>query len=122
MKLRFDSQSIRLRVRKSDVEKLTQEHFVEEVVHFPTASLVFRLEISPTNADIACEFYDGNIVVRLPALQASEWILSENVGIYGSLPTAQKDVVLAVLVEKDFPCRHNSAADNADTYEELSKS
>ncbi len=121
MKLQFDQQSLRLRVRKSDIEKLSKDGFIEENVHFPQGILVYRLEITANTQPLSAEIDAHNIRVLIPANKAAEWINSENVGIYGSLPTAVEKKMLEILIEKDFPCKHGSTADNADSFEELSQ-
>lgn len=122
MKLRFDHQSIRLRVRKSDVEKLSREGFIQETVYFPGSRLVYRLETDAHIGEIMASMDGTALVVRIPAQQAEAWITSETVGVYATLYTGVSEHPLNVMVEKDFPCRHNSAADNADTFVELSES
>jgi len=121
MKLRFDHQSLRLRVKKSDIERLSKDGFIEENVHFPQGILVYRLETTLHTDALSAEINAHNITVLIPADKAAEWINSENVGIYGSLPTTVEKKMLEILIEKDFPCKHGSTADNADSFEELSK-
>jgi hypothetical protein len=120
MKLRFDHQSIRLRLRKSDVEKLTQERFIVETVQFPTGSLVYRLELSDAAETILAMIRENTITVSLPAQQAMAWAETETVGIYATFAIDQENS-LDLIIEKDFPCKHDSKEENADTFEELSK-
>ena len=120
MKLRFDHQSIRLRLRKSDVEKLTQERFIAETVQFPTGSLVYRLELSDAAETILAMIRENTITVSLPAQQAMAWAETETVGIYATFAIDQENS-LDLIIEKDFPCKHDSKEENADTFEELSK-
>lgn len=122
MKLRFDQHSIRIRVRKSDIEKLVQEGFIQETVQFPQGALVYRLNISRAEINISSSISNNTIVVNLPAGQAGAWINSDTVGLYATLATEMEGVTLDVLIEKDFPCRHNNPEDNADTFGELSNS
>ena len=120
MKLRFDHQSIRLRLRKSDVEKLTQERFIVETVQFPTGSLVYRLELSDAAETILAMIRENTITVSLPAQQAMAWAETEIVGIYATFAIDQ-EISLNLIIEKDFPCKHDSEEGIADTFEELSK-
>lgn len=46
MKLRFDQQSVRFRLKKSDVDVLADKGAVEETIHFPQQILTYRLEIN----------------------------------------------------------------------------
>ena len=120
MKLRFDHQSLRLRVRKSDLAKLSQTGFIEETVQFPMGILVYRLETNSAIEAISAEIVQGAIRVQIPASEAAQWINSENVGIYASLTIPSSKKMLEFLLEKDFPCKHGSTADNADSFDELS--
>ena len=122
MKLRLDSQSIRFRVRKSDMETLADKGFIEETLHFPERHLVYRLEIKPQTEVVSAAIQDDAIIVSIPENQAKSWIDSEEAGIYATLSTRYEKKILEILIEKDFPCKHGSTADNADTFEELSKS
>ena len=90
-------------------------------MRFPTGLLVYRLEISPEAAAVSAAISEQTITVCIPKTQAVAWINSEEVGIYASLPIVQAKNLIEILIEKDFPCKHGSMADNADTFEELSK-
>ena len=122
MKLRLDSQSIRFRVRKSDTETLAKKGFIEEILHFPRHHFTYRLDISPQDQVIKARASDQSIIVSIPESQAKSWIFSEEVGIYATISTGNEKKILKILIEKDFPCKHRSTADNEDTFEELSKS
>ena len=122
MKLRFDHQSIRLRVRKSDVETLSRTGFIEETILFPQGKLSYRLEIDATTQAVSTEMLQDTITVKIPKNQALSWINTEEVGIYATIPSFVPKILLEILIEKDFPCKHGSTADNADSFEELSKS
>ena len=120
MKLRFDHQSIRLRVRKSDLEQLSKAGLVEETVHFPHGSLVYRLQVSEAAEAVSANIQANTITVSLPTHQAHVWINSEEVGVYTSLALSGEAPLLQILVEKDFPCKHGTKEDNADAFGELS--
>ncbi len=113
MKFRCISNSIRFRVRKSDLETLQARGFVEEAVHFGSgASFRFRVEWSEVPA-LEARFEEGCISVLLPGEQAREWIASEEVAIEQTVGGLQ------ILLEKDFPCRHTSESNREDTFYEL---
>jgi hypothetical protein len=113
MKFRCISNSIRFRVRKSDLEMLQARGFVEEAVHFASgACFRFRLEWSQAPV-LEASFEEGCISVLLPGEQAREWIASEAVAIEQHIGELQ------ILIEKDFPCRHTSESNREDTFHEL---
>ncbi|MCB0523440.1 MAG: hypothetical protein H6576_09550 [Lewinellaceae bacterium] len=120
MKLRFDQQSVRFRLKKSDVDVLADKGAVEETIHFPQQILTYRLEINKVVQSISAFFANNHLIVRIPPEQALQWINTNEVGIYASVSWPEAEKILEILIEKDFPCKHGSETDNADTFDELS--
>jgi Family of unknown function (DUF7009) len=102
MKLRFHSDSLRLRLSQSEVARLSEEGRIEDTVHFaPGQILSYILESGPEPSILAT--YSANrIRVVLPAAKARRWIESDEPGVEGSAGR------LRVLIEKDFQCLHPS--------------
>lgn len=118
MKLRCVENSLRLRLRKSEVEELARNKSIKVEIGFPSGSLLaYELRIFPSSP-ISALFDSGLISIRLPEQQAMEWIQSEQVGISQEidLPDGKQ---LSILIEKDFPCKDRPEEDKADTFEEL---
>lgn len=118
MKLRCTENSIRLRLRKSDIEVLKTDSRVSEKIHFgPNNKFQFELTIAEIVLPNAL-FEAGKIQVQLPKKQAEQWINSQEVGIeYTKL--LDKHNSLHLLVEKDFPCKDRIDEDKSDTFQEL---
>ncbi len=118
MKLRIRGDSIRLRLKRREVEQLAAGTSIVEETHFPAAVLTYRLDVSDGN-DFAASFGDGNLVVSVPKPRVLDWAGSDEVSLFAEqkLPGAG---ALSVLVEKDFSClapdHYRDAADDADTY------
>lgn len=117
MKLRFDHQSLRLRVRRSDLEKLKTNHTIEETVQFPQGTLCYRLSVDPQATGVSASVSAQEILVVVPEQQALAWMNSDEVGIYEQLAVGTE--TLKIILEKDFPCRHVDTDDLADTFTEL---
>jgi hypothetical protein len=118
MKLRCIDNSIRLRLKRSDVDTLAKEKYLSISVGFPGgAFLKYELRIASVKS-IEAIFNNGLISIRLPENKAMEWITSEEVGMDKEieLPDGQ---ILSILVEKDFPCKNRPDEDKADTFQEL---
>lgn len=112
MKLRCTENSLRLRVRKSDVEQLQNEGFIQESVTFGVDQIMrYQLLISDVK-ELSATFENGLILVQIPEIEAAQWINSGQVGL-------ERKGTLHILIEKDFPCRHTSTEDKEDTYYEL---
>ncbi|MEM7373615.1 MAG: hypothetical protein AAF587_33635 [Bacteroidota bacterium] len=119
MKLRCTQNSIRIRVRKSDLHSLAQEKVIREHVHIGKDE-VFWFELAITdNADIDVRFQGGGLRVMLPVEQAAAWMESQQVGMEYARPVEGEEV-LHVLIEKDFPCLDRENEDKSDTFFELS--
>lgn len=116
MKLRFEKNSIRFRVRKSDLELLNQQGFVQESVQFPGNVFMFQLRVS-SEVEPAAEFSGNSITASIPAGMATAWMNTGEVGIYHVQHIDNQ--TLEIIIEKDFPCKDRSEEDRSDTFVEL---
>ncbi len=119
MKIRTTHNSIRYRLRKSEIDTLKSGGKIEETISFPGGhDLKSMLHINDviTNCEAA---FDGNsIKISLPTDLANEWFNTNQVSIeqYLDLPN---DDQLHILIEKDFPCLDRPNEDKSDTFWEL---
>jgi hypothetical protein len=115
MKLRLEGNSIRLRVRKSDLIKLQTEGSIKEGLIFPN-SLHFNYQlITDKNAEtIDAQLSTDAMTVSIPLSIATNWLNSDAVGIEHTLSSG-----LFILIEKDFPCTDRPWEDTSDTFFEL---
>jgi hypothetical protein len=119
MNLRFSQNSIRVRVRKPDIEALRQEQTTSETVNLPGVdALLFSLE-TQERQDIGVVFEKGRFRILLPGAAAATWMDTEQVSMEASLDTPGGP--LKVSVEKDFPCQHQPTDNPEDTFKELVK-
>lgn len=119
MKLRTTHNSIRIRVRKSELLTLQKEHRIEESIRFPSSALFkFAVEISNNIEHIQASLDNHNLVLSIPHQEAAQWINSNQVGIEANLKLDDKEQ-LHLLIEKDFPCLDRENEDKSDTFWEL---
>jgi len=118
MKLRIRGDSIRMRLKRGEVDQIAAGASIVEETHFPNTVLTFRLDISE-NDDASASFNNGALVVSLPKSTVLDWAGSDEV----SLVAEQKlsgEGSLSLLVEKDFSClepgHHRDCEDDADTF------
>jgi len=110
MKLRFNDNTLRLRLSQSDVARLAETGGVEETVTFGQDQVLrYKLESSQLAGPDA-SFEGGLIRVRLPEEQVKHWIESDETGI------EESSGPLKVLVEKDFQCLHRATELEADAF------
>ncbi len=110
MKLRLRHNSIRLRLTRSEVDRLQHSGQVQETVEFPKTPFVFSLESASDVETISASFADGRLSVSVPLEQSRAWAATEEVGIEAEFQG------LSILIEKDWPCLHPSATEDADTF------
>ncbi|HNP21899.1 MAG TPA: hypothetical protein PKM63_13905 [Panacibacter sp.] len=116
MKVRIDKNSIRYRLRKSDIEKLQHKNAVKRSISFPGAALTFELRITNTQEPTAT-FSGNSVMVGIPAGIASTWMTTDEVGIYHTVQFG--DEKLKMSIEKDFPSKDRTDEDKSDTFAEL---
>ena len=107
MKVRFQGNSVRFRLKQSEVAALAEGRAIEDHCELPVTPLRFRIQPGvPTFTDVPGFLL---LTAEEPVLRA--WALSDEVGItipYGNLH---------VLVEKDFHCLDASdPAENEDSF------
>lgn len=119
MKLRCTHNSIRIRVRKSDLKHLETNERVEESISFaPGVKLSFSITIDRNINSVTARFSNGNVSIALPMEIATFWIKTDEVGIEFH-QKLRGDESLHILLEKDFPCGDREGEDKADTFWEL---
>ncbi len=119
MKIRCETNSIRLRLRKSELVQLRAEKWLEAAVHFPNRqAFVWELILHDSSPDIDAHFAEGRIQVRVPEAIALPWIESDTVSLERFLPLSDGHV-LHILIEKDFPCKDRPDEDKTDFFTEL---
>lgn len=110
MKLRFQANTLRLRLSQSEVARLAETGCVEDTVTFaPGQTLSYVIESGPVVA-VGATFEGNRIRVALPAAVAKSWIESDHTGVEGESAT------LRVLIEKDFQCLHRASEEDADAF------
>ena len=119
MKLRCTTDSIRIRIRRSELDQFNQKGKVADAVRFPDGqTLHFSLEQAAVD-HLKADFTDGHIRVMIPKASAKTWGTTEQVGLEETLQSPGSSSGLHLLIEKDFPCLHRTHEDKADTFTEL---
>jgi hypothetical protein len=116
MKLRIHANSLRLRLSRSDVERLQQTGICTESLRFGSGSqLDYALEVSSEIKIAEASYSHDCIRVLLPPDIAEAWAASSEV----SLSITHSDgEAPSVLIEKDFQCLHPDQENftEADTF------
>ena len=113
MKLRIRGDSVRLRLKKSEVDTIGAGQSDVEQTRFPGSVLTYRLDVTDDES-LSAGFSQGELAIRLPRAAAANWAGSDEVSLFGDAGD------LSILVEKDFEClspgHHRPDEDDEDTY------
>jgi len=119
MKLRTTHNSIRIRVRKSELTRLQAEGRVEESIRFlNNVVFKFALLIEDIDSDLNANLEQNYLKLSIAKARAKQWITTNEVGIETYIALANGEQ-LHLLVEKDFPCLDRANEDKSDTFWEL---
>ena len=110
MKLRMNESSVRLRLRRSEVEQFAREASIESATPFPDGrTLRVRLIAADVNGPLVS--FTGEVLeVSVPKAASVEWTSSAKVEIFG------RHGSLEILVEKDFRRTSLPSPDDEDRY------
>jgi hypothetical protein len=118
MKVRIKGDSLRLRVSRSEVERILEGDCLEETIHFAPeacARFTYALQHDRLVGKPTVEYTENRAAVLIPADQAKAWGISDQVGIAADIDLGTAGS-LALLIEKDFACLDRSDEDNHDTF------
>ncbi len=118
MKLRIRGDTIRLRLKRGEVDRIAAGNSIVEETHFPNSVLTYRLDVCD-NKDITASFDNGSLVISLPKSKALDWAIADDVSLHAE-QTLSNTGPLSVLIEKDFSClepgHHRDGEDDEDTF------
>ena len=118
MKLRLQSNSVRLRLKRGEVDQLVKNGRVEEKITFGSERgdfFHYVLESSSTLEIPRAILKSKEVLVQIPSESVARWASSDEVGIE-AIQAAGNDVELQVLIEKDFACLNGTDEQNIDTF------
>ena len=118
MKLRICGDSVRLRLKRGEVDQLAAGTSIVQQTHFPGAVLTYRLDVSE-NSGISATFDNGSLVISLPKSKVLDWASSDEVSLHAEQELSGSGA-LSLLIEKDFKCLepgpHRDCEDDEDTF------
>jgi hypothetical protein len=118
VKLRLQFNSIRFRLKRSEVEQFAQTGRLEEEIFLGTGSdEIFRYVLESTGAvsTTRAVLTPRTVIVQVPLEAVMRWASSDQIGIEGEQPVAHQ-ANLRILIEKDFACIDGTDEGNADTF------
>ncbi len=117
MKLRIRENTIRLRLKRGEVDRIACSLCVVERTILPDSVFTYRLDVVEGDV-LSASFSDGALAIRFPRESAVRWATTDQVSFLAEQETAVG--TLQVLIEKDFACLapgdHRSCEDDTDTF------
>ena len=120
MKLRIKGNSLRLRLSKTEVEKLAVANYLEELTSFGNNTFVYALQIKDHGDELSADFDGSKITVFIPEVLIKDWAVNNVVGFNATMKVSDAEY-LSILVEKDFKCIDEATGDQQDNYENPNK-
>ena len=116
MKLRIKGNSIRFRLTQSEVKIVEQTGSVRDQINFPNGfSLIYEIKAESGIENLEPVYDENKITLKVSLSEISEWALSDEVTISGSLELPD-DENLTILIEKDFKCLSPRDEDESDMF------
>ena len=119
MKLRIKGNSLRIRLTKTDVNKLAEAGYLEEQTWFPNNQFIYALQRTDA-AVLSATFESNKIKMFVPSSFVKDWPGNDVVGLDAKV-TLPGNKSLYLLIEKDFMCLDETNEDQHDNYENPNK-
>lgn len=117
MKIRIKGNSIRLRLSRTEVEKLATEGLIDETTEFNDGVFGYSLQTKEGIDHLTASYRDNVMTVYMPVNYVGGWATNETVGFEYNLNLTNGNS-LFLLVEKDFKCIDAAVTeDQSDNYE-----
>ena len=120
MKIRIQRNSVRYRLSRTDIQKLSTEGYLEEVTPFGDSLFVYGVKKSADVSELTADFQNGKITLHIPEQLTDGWADNNVVGYDGEMLFGNNGS-LKLLIEKDFKCLDNVTEDQSDNYENPAK-
>lgn len=120
MKIRIKGNSLRIRLSKSEVDKLAARGYLEEKTSFGNNQLVYALRTSEEHNQLSADFIANKITMYVPQPLIKDWLVNAVVGFDARMPVSDTGS-LYLLLEKDFACIDSTTEDQSDNFENPNK-
>jgi hypothetical protein len=110
MKVRWTSESVRLRITPDELAGLERGEVQRQEVTFPGGS-GWAVRVEPESASLGLRWVEGVLLVHLSRSDVERLTEADREGIYLG---ASSSSGIRLLLEKDFPCAHPHSEEAAE--------
>lgn len=114
MKIRIEDNSVRYRLRRSEVDSLAEKGSIWATTQFPEGIFTYGLRTVEGLSDLRASLEGSSIVLEIPADWTADWPESSRVGFETEIRVDGK--ALHLLIEKDFVCLDRDIASQTDQF------
>lgn len=120
MKIRIQGNSVRIRLSRTEVNKLNEEGYIEESTFFGNSFLKYAVKQSNEDEELRSTYADNIITMHVPQIFLEDWPINDIVGFNSNMPVSTTET-LYLLLEKDFKCIDKTTEDQSDNFENPNK-
>jgi hypothetical protein len=121
MKLRIKGNSIRIRLTKTEVNRISSEDgYLEEQTSFGNTTFIYALQQVVTGDELSASFEGNKITMFVPSSLTNDWPQNNVVGFEANM-LLPDNKSLYLLLEKDFVCLDHTTEDQSDHYDNPNK-
>jgi hypothetical protein len=103
MKIRIKGNSLRIRLSRTEVNKLATDGYLEEKTEFPSANFCYALKRKDDIKHLEADFINNTVTMYVPEALTTAWPDNEIVG-FDHKVELKTGALLSLLLEKDFKC------------------
>jgi len=115
MKIRFQENSIRMRLTRSEVAQFHQTGKVMSKVQFPGQKELNYGLTKTSSHELAASFSIDSLTLEIPKELGDTWASTDQIGFEGSVIVGE-GIQLQLLVEKDLQCTSRDWEDKSDLF------
>lgn len=120
MKIRIKGNSIRVRLTKTEVSKISTVGYLEERTDFGMNSLIYALAVNDKIDELSASFEANKITIYVPATFIKDWPTNDVITLDTNMHLSNNGS-LYLKLEKDFVCLDHTTEDQSDNYENPNK-
>jgi hypothetical protein len=103
MKIRIEDNTVRFRLRKSEVTTLAESGIVLSGCRFPNETFSYSIRLDKASSGLAADMEMNEIKIFMPESWGKDWPNQDRIGFEADLNVGNSKI-LRVIIEKDFVC------------------
>lgn len=115
MKIRIKGNSVRMRITRSELDKIGTDGEITEKTEFGHAALIYILKVADID-ELYATFDNNTITMLVPRSFARQWVDTDRVGFEHNMDLGNGKK-LFLLIEKDFKCLDETHEDQTDNFD-----